>query len=760
MTPPRPDDDWLAALMRVAAHYRLPATPEDALAALRWAGDAPAEARLERMARHLGLQIRSLPFRRSLLAPARLPVLVELADGRVGVVERSDGREAVSIHFACQAGLVEDMTTEQLARQVLRLVVLRPESNVVDARVEASLQPQPRHWFWELALRDWKRYPDVMVATVCANLLALGTTLFSMQIYDRVIPAQSEPTLWVLFAGVLMAIGFEFLLRLMRTHVTDTIGKRADLVISDRVFGRALRLRSDARPPSTGSFISQLRELEQVRELITSSTIGTLVDLPFLLLFIAALWWVSEPLAWVALAALPLMVLPGLLMQRPLARLCQEGTREAMVRHAVLVEAVQGLDDIKLLRAEGRFLGQWNHANTVAARVSARTRLITGLMLGWTQAVQGLVYATVLVVGAQMVMKGQMTTGTLVAASMLASRMMSPLAQMAAVMARWQQAKVARKGLDDLMQRPVDRAERSRLIHRPALQGAFELESAVFRYAAEDRRPALEIGSLRIQPGERVAVLGRMGAGKSSLLQLLSGLQRPQSGSITLDGVDLAQIDPSDVRRDVALLTQHARLFHGSLRDNLTLGMPEADDHRILRALTLAGAHQIVQSQGRGLDQVLREGGEGLSGGQRQALLLARTLLREPQVLLLDEPTTGLDDASERLVIQRMAAWLAGRTLVVATHRMTVLQWVDRIVVLDAGRIVLDGPKQKVISQLSAPPATAGQPSAAAGSPGRGAGAAAPSAPATVQATAAASAPPNPQPPAARDFQPTLQEAL
>jgi len=693
------DAAWRVALLTLARHYRLDCAEEQMRVDADWFRSQPLEQRVERMARQLGLASCFTDADAALLDPWRLPFVADFGDGQVGVVETIDGKGMAGVRLGSEAGLLSQIATADLLARTRRVLLAKPASAVPDARVDDYLRPHQPNWFWQLALQDWARYVDVMLATLVANVLALASMLFSMQIYDRVVPAQSTPTLWVLFGGAAMAIGFECAMRLARSRISDLAGKRADLRISDRVFGHALRIRNDARPGSTGSFIAQLRELEQIRELITSTTIGALADLPFFLLFIVVLWQVGGVLVLVPLLALPLLILPGWLLQKPLGRLSGEGMRESALRNAILVEAIQGIEEIKLLRAEARFQNQWNQLNEVAADVGLRQRTLTGFLTGWSQAMQSLVYILVLLVGAHLVIGGEMSTGALVGASILASRMMAPLAQLSGVMARWQQAKVARQGLDQLMARPVDQPEHSRRVHRPALHGGFELRQLRFRYDKEDRTPALDIGALRIAPGEKIAVLGRNGAGKSTLLQLLAGMQQAQEGDLLHDGLQQALIDPADVRRDVALLNQGACLFHGSLRENLALGMPQASDDEMLDALRLSGALGFVQALPDGLDHQLREGGRGLSGGQRQGLLLARTLLRAPSVLLLDEPTAAMDEATERAIIEQLEPWLRGRTLVVATHRLSVLRWVDRVLILDGGRLVTDGDKETLLQR-------------------------------------------------------------
>ena len=350
-------------------------------------------------------------------------------DGQVGVLDKLDAAGNASVQFSGDQGLAQVLTLQQLQHSIQQVYILRPEKSIPDVRIDEYVKPYESSWFWSIVLRDWKRYIDVMFASLMANILALATVLFSMNVYDRVIPAQSIPTLWVLAGGVLLAAIFEFSIRVARIYLSDIIGKRADLKISDRVFGHALRIKNKDRSKSTGTFISQIRELEGVRELVTSTTISAVADLPFFLLFLGIFWLIGGDLFWVMLAVVPLMILPGILIQKPLAKLAAEGMREGAIRNATLVEAVQGIEDIKLLRAEARFQNQWNHMNEVSAEISMRQRKLVGVVGAWTQKVQGLTFAIVVLVGCFAVMKGDMTTGVLVACSILSSRMLGPIAQ-------------------------------------------------------------------------------------------------------------------------------------------------------------------------------------------------------------------------------------------------------------------------------------------------------------------------------------------
>ena len=599
-----------------------------------------------------------------------------------------------------EGGLANATTLDELLRDTIRFVIPRPARAIPDARVDTYIRPYEEHWLRRILFKDARSYGNVLIASLITNILTLATVLFSMQVYDRVVPAQSMPTLYVLFIGVLLAVGFDFMLRRLRMRIIDVLGKRADLRMSDQVFGRALRVRNQDRPSSTGTFISQLRDLEQVRELLTSTTVSAIADIPFFLLFLAIFWFIAGNLALVPLLALVLLILPGLLAQRRLRAYANEAMRESSLRSAMLVEAVQGIEDIKSLQAENRFQQQWNHFNAVTGEAQLKLRGLTNSLTVWTQNVQNGVYATTVFVGAPMVMAGDMTTGALVAASILGSRMMAPMAQLTQVLSRFQQAKVGMKGLDQIMALPVDNPDDEHRIHVPALHGRYTLRATDFRYGDATSPPALSIRELKIEAGEKIAILGRNGAGKSTLLQGLSGQLYPVAGEILLDDLALHQIDPADVRRDLGLLTQSSRLFHGTIRDNLTLGAPQASNEEIMSVLAMVGADDFVRRLRTGLEHVILEGGIGLSGGQLQSLLVARLLIRQPAIVLLDEPTASMDEASEREFIQRFKVWSKSRTVVIATHRMRALDLVDRIIFIENGKVVLDDTKESALRTM------------------------------------------------------------
>ncbi|WP_288655754.1 type I secretion system permease/ATPase [Pantoea sp. UBA6567] len=697
-----PLNGWATAIIQIATHYRLPCSPGMIMAAAEWQGKQTRDKALRHLARQAGLSLQLFAEESREITRWRLPLAVELDDGQVGVVTAFDGDDRVRVHFSGDEQPTPVMLTDLLP--ALRVVAaLRPVAAAKDSRVDRYLATVRPDWLRRLVLHDLRPYGYVMLASFLINLLALVGIVFSMQVYDRVIPAQSYPTLYVLYAGVIISVVFTYILRVGRDHVTDLLGKRADMRVSDRVFGHALRLRNSVVPRSTGTFISQLRELEAIREMVTSTTVTAIVDMPFFLLFLLVMAIIAPQLAWIAPVAVLLMVLPGLLSQKKLAKLAQQALKESTLRNAVLVESVQGLEDIKLMQAEDRFLQQWNSYIRITAQSGVAMRKVMHSLISWGVTVQGLVYASVIVVGAPMVINGDITTGAIVAASLLSSRMIAPMATLCGVLARWQQVRAAKTSLDGLMNLPVENSSDETRIHCPVLFGHYQFTDAMFRYYSDSLTMALRIKSLTIQPGERIAVLGRNGSGKSTLLQAMAGGMDLVSGELRLDNLSLPHIDVADVRRNVGLLTQNARLFHGTLRENLTLGAAHATDDAIFSALTVSGGAEFIRRLPLGLDHPIMEGGTGLSGGQRQSLLLARMLLRDPNIVLLDEPSAALDDHTEKEFIERLGAWLNGRTLIVATHRAAILSLVDRILVLKEGQLVMDSPKEKAL-----PPARSG----------------------------------------------------
>ena len=697
----QPDtESWINVMVRAAGRFGLPADAPAVRQQMRWFENLPIDVRLQRLSGLMGLQVHRVPVAKMRWSAQNLPAIVQMESGEIMLLESLNAEGLVTYWLSNGGDLVREEALETLLERITSdVVMLGIAVRGRDSRIDDFTRPWEAHWFWRHFRHTGRKLSEIALASIVGNVMALGGILFSMQVYDRVIPAQSFPTLWVLFFGVLLAAALEFFIRLARTYISDIMGKHIDLNLSSMFFARAMSIKNDARPKSTGSFISQLRELDQVRELLTSTTVGAAMDMPFVLLFIVIIAMVGGPLVVIPLIAIPLIVIPGLLVQWPMAKLAKEGMRESAIRNAVLVESIEGVEDIKALQAEPYFQRQWETTHAVGASIGMKQRIWGARLSGWASTVQQITYAGMLVFGCFLVIDGSITTGTLVACSMLSSRTIAPLMQLTMVFSRWQHAKSAMTGLNELLKKPLDKESDKKMAHCPVLAGHYQMQQMQYSYDVEKGEQALSIDGLEIMPGERVAILGKTGAGKSTLLRLFSGQVQATKGKTIIDGVDMAHIDPTDVRRQVGYLSQDSRLFFGTLRQNLMLGHPHATEAELIQALRISGAITLVQQDAASLDRMINEGGRGLSGGQRQMVLLSRLIVRNPQIVLLDEPTASMDEQLEEWVIRQLQQWLTGRTLVLVTHRPALLKLVDRIVVLENGKVVADGPRDMLLNQ-------------------------------------------------------------
>ncbi|KAF1072835.1 MAG: Alpha-hemolysin translocation ATP-binding protein HlyB [Pseudomonas citronellolis] len=551
-------------------------------------------------------RVSPMPLRR--LRNYLLPALLLLADGSTLVLRES-------------MALVE-LEALYLGTAIFAKCRYRP-----DGRVGELAAAHPTHWFFGPLRKLWRSYLEVAMAAFIANLLAIASALFAMQVYDRVVPNAAFDTLWILASGVGLAIVLDGVLRSLRGHLLTILGKRLDLQLSTLLFERVLNTRLSAKPGSVGAFSTQIREFESIREFFTASSAAMISDLPFVLLFLLIIALIGGQLVWVPVIAGLLMVLPGLFTQGRLAGLSRQHLREGAVKNSILLESIENLETVKATRAEGRCLHLWENLTAELAGNAMRTQSLTSALAHAASVVQQLGYVGVVVYGVYLISAGELTMGALVACSILASRAIAPLAQAAGILGRWQHTRVAMEGLDQLMSAPLERPDGKRFVRKERLLGLYRLEQV--RLAHGDNPPAVDIASLLIRPGERVALLGGNGAGKSTLLRLLSGLIDAQDGRLLLDDVSIGQIDPSDRRRNIGYLPQDVALLFGTLRDNLNLGGDALSDEDLFEALDGVGLGAFVRAHPLGLDMPI-QGSGSLSGGQRQAVGLARVLLQDP----------------------------------------------------------------------------------------------------------------------------------
>ncbi len=692
------DDPLLGCLALLAQFHQRPVSL-DALRAMLPAGVAPlSPAAFVHVAERIGLSARLAKRPLDAIDTLLLPAVLLLDEGAC-LLTTIDAKEGFEVVFA-ESGGGRKLSREELSSRYSGELIFAQPVCRLDARAEVIAPLTRPSWFWGTLQRYRRQYFDVALASLFINLFTIASSLFVMNVYDRVVPNQAFDTLWVLATGIALAFLFDFLLRMLRSHFLDSAGRKADVLISAQLFRKVMSIRLDKRPASAGSMASTLKDFESLRDFFTSATLTTLIDLPFLLLFVVIILYIGSWLALVPILAVPLVVLAGLALQRPLERTVREHQAEAAQKHGLLVESIIGLETLKALGAEGGIQAKWEQLTGLTAQSGQRSRLISTLAVNFTMYVQQMVSVAIVVIGVYLIANGSLTMGALIACNILAGRALAPLGQLSGLLMRYQGARLAYQGLGKLMQEETDRIDGRVYLHRATWSGAIECDKLGFSYPGAKQAALKEI-SFSVRAGERVAVLGRTGSGKSTLLKLLDGLYPPESGSIRADGVDLAQIDPVDLRRMAGYATQDARLFYGSLRENLSLGEPNASDDEILAAARVVGIDDWIRRQPNGLDRRVGENGEGLSGGQRQSVALARIFLRCPQILLLDEPTAAFDHNAEQLFIANMQNYLQGRTLLLVTHKPALLSLVDRIIVLDDGRVVADGPRDQVLQALA-----------------------------------------------------------
>ena len=627
-----------------------------------------------------------------------------MTSGQV-VLVLGESAEGVQVYDTSEPDNCADVSVEDFSWVYTgRLLRARNSTALLAARHTDTAAPP--HWFWA-EFRNYRRQLlEVAAGSLVANLLAVAVALFSLQVYDRVIPHQSEPTLWVLALGALIAVVMEGMLKVARSGLMDMTGKRIELSVQARLMNRLLGMKMQpGRSPSQQ--FSAMREFSAVREFFTATTIGTLADLPFILIFFLLVASIGGNVVWVLAIGAVLMIAPGFLFQKRMIALTL-ATQGASVRAArLLYEAVFEAETVATQRGEDRIKRIWAELSTLSAVKSSEQRHLTSLLSYWAQGVQQVTYVCAVVAGTYLVFAGQFTVGTIIAIGILTGRTLGPLAQLSSTLARWSNVKAALDGLESIANAPQAEESGRHYLRRERLTGGFELRSLQFHYDPQSAAN-IDIAALAIPAGQHVAVLGANGSGKSTLLRLLAGLYEPSAGRVLIDGVDLHQVHPRDLRRGIGYLGQDVRLFAGTLRDNLNMTQLERDDARIYAALDFAGLGPFVRSHPRGLDLEIKEMGEGLSVGQRQSVGWARLWLQDPVVVILDEPTAALDQTLESTLVSRLKGWLVGRTAIIATHRVPILHLTTRTLILQNGKMAVDGPREAVLAHLSKTQAAGG----------------------------------------------------
>lgn len=678
-----------AALLGVKAIAR---DLHDAMYETQGAADHVAPDTLAKGLRAAGLSARVIDT----TEPQAWPAICMMKNGQAVLVLDVVGDMLVVFEEGAPGGRTEVPVADFVPYYAGRVIVAQAARETLDEKHETKAKPA--HWFWGELLKYKRHFGDVALGSFVANLLAVAVALFSLQVYDRVIPHQSTPTLWMLALGAMFAILMEAGIKIARARLMDGAGRAIELNVQKLLLNRLLGMRSDKRPTSPSGLFAAMREFSSVREFFTASSIGALTDIPFIFLFLLLVSSIGGSVVFVLIAGGILMVLPGLLLQKRMVELSRQTQGASAKTSRLLHEAIYDLDTIKSARGEARFQRVWQELTTLQAMKSSEQRKLSAMLTFWAQGVQQATYIGAVIAGTYLVFAGEFTVGTIIAVGILSGRTLAPLTQLAGTLARWSNVKNALDGLDAIATSEQDEVDARTHLRRDTIRGAYELREVNFAY--DEDAPSVDVPGLAIEPGQHIAVLGANGSGKSTFLKLLAGLYGPTQGRVLIDGVDMGQIAPRDLRRSIGYLGPDVRLFAGTLRDNLNLTLLDRDDDRLLQALDFAGLGPFVRGHAKGLDLEIRDNGEGLSSGQRQSIGWARIWLQNPSVVLLDEPTAALDTTLEATLVSRLQSWLDGKTAVIATHRVPILSLTERTVILQNGRLAVDGPRDEVLAHL------------------------------------------------------------
>lgn len=692
------DDPLLDALMIICKLHNIATSRNVLTAGLPLEAHTLTTETFPRAAGRAGLKARLVQRGLENITALSLPAILLLKNNQAAVLIGWDAQQRARLLPSETEGGEITVSPETLAENYSGRVIFISPEHEFDAQPTATL-PRTKAWFQDTLKLSKSLYLDAVVASFLVNLVALSAPLFVMNVYDRVVPNQATATLWVLAIGISIAFVFDFVLKILRGICLDLAGKKTDLVVSSALFERLLGMKMKLRPQRVGSFAQNFQEFQSIRDFLSSLTLTAFIDLPFTLLILLVIGIIGGPLVFIPLLAYPLALLVNWLIQRPLMSRVRKTYQLSNERQAMLVETLTGLDAIKINNAQSERQYQWEHLTGQLSKLELRVKSLSYVAVNFTAWLQQFSGVALIVAGVYIIIGGNLSMGGLIACYLLHRRAMMPIGQLCSLITRYQRARMTKATIDRMMDLEQEVQDDEVPLKRETLSGAIELRDVTFIYPG-NQYASLSNVSLTIQPGEKVGIIGRSGSGKSSLAKLLVGFYQPDSGNVLIDGIDARQIDVHDLRHNIGYAPQDIHLFSGTLRENLVYGASYVDDETMLRVATLTGVHEFARRHPSGYNMQVGERGMSLSGGQRQAVALARALLLDPPVLLMDEPTSSMDNTSEDLIKKALVPVIANKTLLMVTHRASLLTLVDRLIIVDNGKIIADGPKESVMSAL------------------------------------------------------------
>jgi len=689
----------VTCLQRVAHHHRAPATLQSLTAGLPTTLSDFTPDLLVRAAKRAGLKARLQSLDIQSIPESALPAIVLLQDDQCAVLESLGDDDSVSVYRPERGSTPVVMSMTELQSEATGTVLFaRPKFRLAESPLGA-MGVHRDHWFWSAMAEHKTLYRDVLFASFFVNLLGLAIPLFIMNVYDRVVPNTALETLWVLTIGVLVALAADLGLRIARGYFIDYAARRIDISLSASILEKTLGMRLEHKPVSVGAFAANLRSFEFLRDFTTSATLTGLVDIPFALIFIAVIAWISPVMLLPILLGIALLLVITLMVRPRLERLAETSYAAGGQRNATLIETLSGMETLKAMGAESIMQRQWEESTRFLASQNLRARTLNARLTQGSSTVQRIVQIAVILFGVYMIAAGKLSMGGLIACMLLSMRAVGPFARLGSLLTQIQSAQIAMKSLTALFDTPGEYQDEKAFISRDSFQGALEFKGVSFKYPHAGLN-SLQQATFKFAAGEHIAILGRVGSGKSTIAKLALGLFEATEGEIRIDGVDIRQLDPREYRGSVGYVPQDVTLFTGTLRDNISLARPGIKDAQLIKAVERAGIADWVNRHPLGFDMPISERGDSVSGGQRKCISVARALVTEPSILIMDEPTGGTDQSTERIIIDNLKSYMEGRTLIVITHRNSLLALADRILVIDSGKVVADGQRDAVITAL------------------------------------------------------------
>jgi ATP-binding cassette subfamily C protein LapB len=695
----RKADTLLESLLFLSHYFKRPSSKEVLSSGLAMHNTYMTPSVFIKSAKRIGLIVK--PVKRNLdeIDHQALPAVALLENNEACVIveiEKDSNRVAVIMPSISQGKMFLSM--DEL-RNVYsgNLMIIKPAYNFIKRVDKDVVVQENKKWFWSTIKKNIYIYRMVIFASIFINIFVLVIPLYTMNVYDRVLPNKAVDTLWVLLIGVSIVLVFDLILKLLRAHFIEQAGQRADVRMSSKIFDQLLNIKVDSKPASTGMFVSRLQSFESIRDFFTTATIGVLVDFPFVILFIFVIYYIAGPLAYISIVTALIALIFSWLMQKPIKKTILESAKEDQIKQTTLTETVTGLEIIKSIRAQNRMRTHWERSVSQTTYYNNKSHYLSQIVTYVVGFISLFSNVAIVAFGVILANEGEITMGAIIAAMILNGRVIAPISQLVGMIIRYDRTMISLENIDEIMNMPVEREFEQHYLSRPDLKGDIVFKDVNFAYK-DQKFDVLKNINLTIKEGEKVGIIGKIGSGKSTLAKLLINLHEPSRGSILIDNTEIRQIDPVDLRKTIGFVPQEPFLFMGSIKDNITIGDEHATDEEILRASKIAGVHEFLAKHESGYDLIVGERGEGLSGGERQAVTLARSILSNPNILILDEPTNMMDDLSENMFKNNLSKVIKDKTLIVITHKPSLLSLVDRLIVIEDGKIAADGPKEKIVA--------------------------------------------------------------